>query len=96
MKNKKCEENFLRNYLENLYTFDILSQAFLPVEFEAINVLDIGSKNFFYAQGEYQFFKTFAKDVFLDGVELDAYRLYSNFFTRYEVAKFYIKGNENI
>ncbi|MBQ8635603.1 hypothetical protein IJ425_05580 [bacterium] len=93
---EKREGNLLRNYLENLYVFDILSQSFLPAEFESVDILDIGCKNFFYAQGEYQFFKTFAKDVFLDGVELDAYRLYSNFFTRYEVAKFYIKGNENI
>ena len=31
----------------------------------------------------------------MDGVELDAYRLYSNFYSRLEVAKYYTKGLEN-
>lgn len=93
---EKNEQNLLRNYLENLYTFDVLSKFFQSNNIPEISVLDIGCKNFFYAQGEHQFFKTFANEVYLDGVELDAYRLYSNLYSRYEVAKFYIKNNNNI
>ncbi len=93
---EKNEQNLLRNYLENLYTFDVLSSFFQADNKSEISVLDIGCKNFFYAQGEHQFFKTFANEVYLDGVELDAYRLYSNLYSRYEVAKFYIKNNNNI
>ena len=85
-----------RNELENLYTKDILNQFLDKTSQEEIQVLDIGCKNWFYAKGEYDFFKSFAKKICLDGVEIDAYRLYSNFYSRYEVAKYYMKGLENI
>lgn len=90
------DENILkRNYLENLYTFDILDK-FLKKEHKSFaSILDIGSKNWFYAKGEYNFFKTFCDDFSLDGVELDAYRLYSNFYSRFETAKFYMNGLKN-
>jgi hypothetical protein len=58
-------------------------------------ILDVGSKNWFYAQGEYNFFKSFCNEIQLDGIELDAYRLYSNFYSRYEVAKYYIRSLNN-
>lgn len=93
---EKNEKNLYRNYLENLYAFDVLFQNFEPVLKNSLNVLDIGCKNFFYAQGEYQFFKNYAKEVFLDGVEIDAHRLYNNFYSRYETAKFFIKNNKHI
>lgn len=93
---EKNEKILFRNYLENLYTFDLLAQNFKLYSTSNLRVLDIGCKNFFYAQGEYQFFKTFSIDVKLDGIELDAYRLYSNLYSRYETAKFFIKGNNNI
>lgn len=90
-KNSKLIE---RNKLENFYTMDILDQAFTK-RGENLRVLDIGCKNWFYAKGEYDFFKSFCNNFQLDGVELDAFRLYSNFYNRYEVAKFYTKGLEN-
>lgn len=88
-----------KNYSEDLeltqaindYTFDILSQTIKPDQQEFLSVLDIGSKNWEYVKGEYNFFKQFCNNLKLDGVEIDAYRLYSNFYSRYEVAKFYIK-----
>lgn len=55
-------------------------------------ILDIGCKNWSYAKGEYAFFKKHYENLQLDGIELDANRLYSNFFSRKEVAKFYTKG----
>lgn len=92
---ERDESVLARNFLENLYTFDVLDKFFEKIEFEQIKVLDIGCKNWFYARGEYEYFKSFCNDFELDGVELDAYRLYSNFYSRYEVAKFYTKNLEN-
>lgn len=86
-KNFSCE----LNEAVNNYTFDILSQTIQPQRSEKLRVLDIGSKNWEYVRGEYKFFKQYCENLTLDGVEIDAYRLYSNFYSRYEVAKFYIK-----
>ena len=99
-KTKFSRKNFVeknanlleRNEQENLYTKEILSKYFTKEHKNKIKALDIGCKNWFYAKGEYNFFKSIANEVILDGVELDAYRLYSNFYSRYEVAKFYTKG----
>ena len=82
------------NYLENLYTIDLLDR-FLSIEFNPeLNVLDIGCKNWFYAKGEYFFFKNYCEKLKLAGIELDANRLYDNFYSRAEVAKFNIKDLE--
>lgn len=89
-----------KNYFEdesltedlNNYTFDILSQYLKIQPAKSLKVLDIGSKNWAYVKGEYKFFKQFTPELRLDGVEIDAYRLYSNFYSRYEVAKFYTKN----
>jgi len=88
-----------KNYSEDLecthrvngYTFDILSKSLRPEYKNHLRVLDIGSKNWEYVRGEYKFFKQYCEELSLDGVEIDAYRLYSNFYSRYEYAKFYIK-----
>ena len=91
-KNSKLLE---RNKKENLYTEDILAQFFIKKPTEQLKALDIGSKNWFYAQGEYKFFKSFCDEFTLDGIEIDAHRLYSNFFSRYEVAKYHTKNLNN-
>ncbi|MDD3149623.1 MAG: hypothetical protein PHV68_02220 [Candidatus Gastranaerophilales bacterium] len=86
----------IQNYLENLYTIDILEQNFKIKTFEnTVKLLDIGSKNWFYAQGEYHFFKHFYKNMTLTGVELDAYRIYTDLHSRKDYADFYIKNLEN-
>lgn len=85
-----------QNYLENLYTLDILDKYLEADSQENLNVLDIGCKNWFYAKGEYVFFKKFCKNLQLNGIELDSNRLYSNFYSRKEAAKFYTKGPENV
>ena len=92
---EKNRELIERNRLENLYTQDILSKYFSKQYKTSLNILDIGCKNWFYAKGEYDFFNSFCKDFCLDGVEIDAHRLYSNFFSRYEVAKYYTKELKN-
>ena len=91
-KNKKLIE---RNELENLYTYEVLDKYFSKTPRDFANILDIGSKNWFYAKGEHSFFRTFCKEFLLNGVELDAHRVYLNLFSRYEVAKFYTKDLKN-
>lgn len=99
---EKYELDFLKNnstrhnYLENLYTIDLLDKYYKIQGSDEIKVLDIGCKNWFYAKGEYFFFKKYCNKLFLDGIELDTQRLYSNFYSRGEAAKFYIKGLENM
>lgn len=81
-----------QNYLENLYTIDLLDRLF-DIDFkDNLKVLDIGCKNWFYAQGEYSFFKKHCSSLAIDGIEIDVNRLYSNFFSRNEAAKFYKKN----
>ncbi len=84
-----------RNIAQNKYTKEVLDRYFLKSQKSNLQVLDIGCKNWFYAKGEHDFFSDFSSDFTLDGVELDAYRLYSNFYSRYEVAKYHIKDLKN-
>ena len=92
---EKSQKKLMRNYLENLYTYDVLEQYLSKRPKQQLNILDIGCKNWFYANGENAFFKSFCETVNLYGVEIDAYRLYSNFYSRYETAKFYTKKIQN-
>lgn len=102
-KTKFSRKNFIEtnksnlelNKLENLYTFDILSKTIQKNTKKEAHILDIGCKNWFYAKGEYDFFSSFCENIFLDGIEIDPYRLYSNFYSRYEVAKYHTKNLKN-
>lgn len=93
---EKNPELISRNLAENNYTFDILNQYFSKKKVKDVKILDIGSKNWFYAEGLHRYFASFCKDFQIDGVEIDAYRLYSNLFSRYEVAKYYTKDFSNM
>lgn len=94
---EKFDLNYLKlnstrqNYLENLYPIDLLEKYLDINSKENLKVLDIGCKNWFYAKGEYFYFKKYCEKLNLDGIEIDANRLYSNFYSRAEVAKFHIK-----
>ena len=92
---EKNEQELAINKAQNEYIFEILDRNFLKSQKPNLQVLDIGCKNWFYAKGEHKFFSSFSSDFSLDGIELDAYRLYSNFYSRYEVAKYYIKDLKN-
>ena len=92
---EKNEAVLYQTYLENLYVLDVLSKCFSVIKKEFVCALDIGSKNWYYANAEYSFLKSNYRDFLLKGVELDAYRLYSNFYSRYEAAKFYTKNLKN-
>lgn len=80
---------------ENLYVFEILEIYFEKQIKNYTKILDIGSKNWSYAKGEYDFFDSFCEKFSMTGIELDAYRLYPNFYSRFEAAKFYTKGLQN-
>ena len=80
-----------RNFFENLYFLSVFDKYFEKKKGSEISILDIGSKNWSYVRSEYLFFKSLSEEVKLNGIELDAYRLCSNFYNRYEIAKFYKK-----
>ncbi|MFA6989501.1 MAG: hypothetical protein WC197_05470 [Candidatus Gastranaerophilaceae bacterium] len=87
-----------RNYLENLDIIELL-ETYLNLEHSKTNlkILDIGSKNWFYATGQNHFFKYngYKKEIFLTGIELDAFRVYISFYSRYDSAIFNIRNLEN-
>lgn len=85
-----------RIYLENLAIIELL-ESNIEVTKEFPKILDIGSKNWFYAVGEYNFFKynNFNKQIVLTGLEIDAFRVYSDFHTRMDYALYYSKELEN-
>ena len=87
-----------RNYLENLYIIELL-EKYIDVNNSknSIKILDIGSRNWFYATGQHNFFKykNWEKEIFLTGIELDAFRVYSSFYSRYDSAMYNIRNLEN-
>ena len=103
-----------RNYRENLAIIELL-ESFISVEKESATILDIGSKNWFYAPGEYSFFMYSGysalschpelvsgayqnqdkREICLDGLEIDAFRVYADLHTRQDYALYYTQGLEN-
>ena len=84
-------DSTISNYYQNLSILEMLDK-YMDISFkENLKVLDVGSKNWFYVPAEYNFFKKYCDNLHIDGVELDAFRLYSNFYSRFEVAKYYSK-----
>ncbi len=80
---------------EMLWIQELLEKNLSDIRvFNGMKILDIGCKNWVYAEGEWTFFKKFGKKFELDGIELDAYRLNTGYYSRLEVAKGYIKHFE--
>ena len=81
------------DYRLNLYQIELMEIALgerkLPKD---IRAADVGSKNFYYAAGLERFFETRGNLVSLDGIEVDAYRVYDDFHSRFDHAQNYIKG----
>lgn len=84
-----------RNFLLNIYYLNVFDKYFSEKEKDNISILDIGSKNWEYVKSEYVFFKSFSERVTLNGIELDGFRMCSNLYSRYEIAKFYTKDLPN-
>lgn len=80
----------LANALENYHLLDLLDRVrqryTWPLE-NGKTVVDVGAKNFYYAATLRHFFKPHK----LTGIELDAYKLYHDFHTRWSYAQFYIQ-----
>ena len=92
--NKKYAADFemhldLINALENYHILDLLDQMEQRIKTplpQKARLVDIGSKNFYYARCLQMFFKPDQ----LAGIELDAYKMYQNFHTRLSYAQHYI------
>lgn len=93
------------HYKENLYTLKLLEDSIknipLNQETNTLKILDIGSKNFSYAPAIYNFFKYFKctnktkRDILLNGIEIDPYRLLFDLHSRYDYAQYYIQNLNN-
>ena len=92
-QNKEAIE---RNVSLNNYVVEVLERYFFKISNKHIEILDIGCKNWEFVKGEHVFFNSFSSDFVIDGVELDAHRLYSNFYSRYEIAKYYMQSLNNV
>lgn len=86
----------VQNYLENLYTIDLLDKYLEITPKDNLSVLDVGCKNWFYAKGEYFFFNKYCEKLSLNGIELDPNRVYTNLYSRAEVAKFHLKDLQGV
>ena len=85
-----------RNYLENLYIIDVLDKYFRINYLKNLKAIDIGSSNWFYAKGQYHFFKEKSSEITLRGIELDTNRLNTRFYSRKEIANFHTKNLKNV
>ena len=91
------------NYLENLFYVQLMETALNRVNVvlpDPLHVVDIGPSSWFYIRGLYQFLKLWntSKPRRLDviGYETDPYRVYSNFYSRYDHAQAYCSGLEGV
>lgn len=82
-----------QEYCINLYYIDMLEKSLdgIPCDFpENMIAVDIGCSDWFYVHGLYSFFRWWrssnGRNIKLYGYELDAYRLYSDLFSRYDHA----------
>ena len=81
------------NYRENLYYLHLLEQAFLRSDLELpapVTVADIGPSHWFYVQALYAFLRwqrsPAGREVDLTAYEIDAYRVYTDLYSRYDHA----------
>ena len=93
----------LDNLLENFYYLEMLESALLHSNIELqdyIQVADIGVSHWFYVRSFYallMWYKTSApRSFWLSGYEIDPFRVYLNFYSRYDLAQAYIQGLQNV
>ncbi len=84
-------------YIENLTVLEILENYFPQTKIKQDeHILDVGAKNWHYIEALYNFFKNKAPSVSISGIEIDAYRMYINFHTRYDYAMHRINHMPNV
>lgn len=98
------KDSSILQYKENLYTIKLLEDSLNNIHtnwnINDIRVLDVGSKNFSYAPGLHHFFSYFntsdnKRNIYLDGIEIDGYRLMIDLHSRYDYAMYYTKKLSN-
>jgi hypothetical protein len=92
-----------KNYLENLYYLEMLESALKVLEISfgtEIHAADIGVADWFYVRSLYALLKNFARNgdrsVILDGYEIDAFRVYSDAYSRIDHAMAYCRNLKNV
>ncbi len=91
-----------RKYLENLYYLELLEKALrmAQVEFcDSVHAADIGVADWFYVQSLAACLRYFGgkkRQIHLDGFEVDAYRVYSDFFSRMDYARAYMGDTPDV
>jgi hypothetical protein len=82
------------DYTLSLYHLQLLERLWDGAgrEVESIKALDVGSKNFYYAEAFYRFYREKGHVESLVGVEVDAYRVYDDFRSRHDYAMLYLSG----
>lgn len=97
-------QSTIDNYKENLYYLDMLEHALeisnLNLD-EVISVADIGTSHWFYVQSLYALLKWYQtphnpRKVFLTGYEEDAFRVYKDFYSRYDYVMAHIGGLRDV
>ncbi len=93
------ENSQAENYRENLYYLSFLEKALDEVEADLPNELaaaDIGPSDWFYVQALYALLKSWkspqGRTITLTGFERDAYRVYTNFHSRWDHALAHRRG----
>jgi hypothetical protein len=85
------------NYYENIFYIHMLEEAFALLKKDLpdrIICADIGTSHWFYVQALWSFYTRFQckepRDVTLEGYEVDAFRIYSDFHSRFDHAHTHI------
>lgn len=97
------ENSSADNYRLNLFYLEMLERALSeagPKIPQSINAADIGPSDWFYVQALYAALKWWnspaGRTIRLTGYEADAYRVYANLFSRYDLAHGYMTGLEEV
>ncbi|PWH20239.1 MAG: hypothetical protein DDG59_00840 [Anaerolineae bacterium] len=92
-----------RIYRESLYYLALLEQAFQKADLHlaaTVTCADVGPSDWFYVQALYALLRWYeapqGRKVTLHGYERDAFRVYADFYSRYDHALAYLKGLEGV
>ncbi len=90
------ERSTLTEYRESMYVLDLLDRCWQPAPQKSapLRVLDVGAKNYAYAQGLAAFFGGVAgqQALMLTGIEIDGYPVYRDLHSRFDYAQWHLRG----
>lgn len=98
------EDSTADNYRENLFYLEMLERALIPISNlpKRVVAADIGSSHWFYVNALYSLLKwgqnppPGGRQISLSGYEVDAYRVYANFHSRYDYAVAHMRNLEGV